>query len=196
MRITSLWPLQACTQWDALSHVYYEDKLYNGFPANSVTSQGATKNSIHAVGAAGGIVFSGSSAGRGSAIEASASSTGGAFDRTPKSSMKLPKRIMSKLAEAMWFLIRIGWWNQFYKTGVGTASWQWRELAHRGMASQARKSPQSPRITMRWKASTSGIRMRHSFRFTSSLSVTWACTWASCLNSRHYQRDCADDGRL
>jgi kynurenine formamidase len=34
-------PLQAATQWDALSHVYYEDKLYNGFPANSVTSLGA-----------------------------------------------------------------------------------------------------------------------------------------------------------
>jgi hypothetical protein len=26
-------PLQAATQWDALSHVYYEDQLYNGFPA-------------------------------------------------------------------------------------------------------------------------------------------------------------------
>ena len=34
-------PLQAATQWDALSHVYYEDYLYNGFPANSVTSAGA-----------------------------------------------------------------------------------------------------------------------------------------------------------
>ncbi|WP_328392673.1 cyclase family protein [Nocardia sp. NBC_00416] len=34
-------PLQAATQWDAFSHVYYDDKLYNGFPANSVTSQGA-----------------------------------------------------------------------------------------------------------------------------------------------------------
>jgi len=34
-------PLQAATQWDALSHVYYEDKLYNGFPAESVTSLGA-----------------------------------------------------------------------------------------------------------------------------------------------------------
>ncbi len=33
--------LQAATQWDALSHVYYEDKLYNGFPADSVTSFGA-----------------------------------------------------------------------------------------------------------------------------------------------------------
>jgi len=34
-------PLQAATQWDALSHVYYDDNLYNGFPADSVTSQGA-----------------------------------------------------------------------------------------------------------------------------------------------------------
>nr|ABP44883.1 conserved hypothetical protein [Mycolicibacterium gilvum PYR-GCK] len=34
-------PLQAATQWDAMSHVYYEDKLYNGFPADSVTSFGA-----------------------------------------------------------------------------------------------------------------------------------------------------------
>jgi kynurenine formamidase len=34
-------PLQAATQWDALSHVYYEEQLYNGFPADSVTSFGA-----------------------------------------------------------------------------------------------------------------------------------------------------------
>src|SRR5690606_24354811 len=34
-------PLQAATQWDALSHVYYDDQLYNGFPAGSVTSFGA-----------------------------------------------------------------------------------------------------------------------------------------------------------
>ncbi|EUA51229.1 cyclase family protein [Mycobacterium xenopi 3993] len=34
-------PLQAATQWDALSHVYYDDQLYNGFPASSVTSFGA-----------------------------------------------------------------------------------------------------------------------------------------------------------
>ena len=34
-------PLQAATQWDALSHVYYDDQLYNGFPAGSVSSLGA-----------------------------------------------------------------------------------------------------------------------------------------------------------
>jgi kynurenine formamidase len=34
-------PLQASTQWDALSHVYYDGQLYNGFSASSVTSAGA-----------------------------------------------------------------------------------------------------------------------------------------------------------
>src|ERR1700758_1359302 len=34
-------PLQAATQWDALSHVYYEDQLYNGFAAGLGTRMGA-----------------------------------------------------------------------------------------------------------------------------------------------------------
>ena len=42
-------PLQAATQWDALSHVYYDDQLYNGYPASSVTSFGATRDSIDKV---------------------------------------------------------------------------------------------------------------------------------------------------
>ena len=46
-------PLQAATQWDALSHVYYEDKLYNGFPADSVTSFGAFHCGIDKVDAKG-----------------------------------------------------------------------------------------------------------------------------------------------
>jgi kynurenine formamidase len=39
-------PLQAGSQWDALSHVYYDDYLYNGFPADSVGDLGAERNSI------------------------------------------------------------------------------------------------------------------------------------------------------
>ncbi|MCI0768922.1 MAG: cyclase family protein [Chloroflexi bacterium] len=39
-------PLQAGTQWDALAHVYYDGQLYNGYPASSVTSAGASKDSI------------------------------------------------------------------------------------------------------------------------------------------------------
>jgi kynurenine formamidase len=41
-------PLQAASQWDALSHVYYEDHLYNGFPASAVSSQGAARCGITA----------------------------------------------------------------------------------------------------------------------------------------------------
>jgi kynurenine formamidase len=52
-------PLQAATQWDALSHVYYDGKMYNDFDADNVTSQGATRLSIATVGMAGGIVSRG-----------------------------------------------------------------------------------------------------------------------------------------
>ncbi|MGK2949274.1 MAG: cyclase family protein [Acidimicrobiales bacterium] len=42
--------LQACTHWDALAHVSYEGKLYNGFPASSVTAErGAVRCGIHRV---------------------------------------------------------------------------------------------------------------------------------------------------
>lgn len=42
-------PLQSGTQWDALSHFFYEDKLYNGYPASTVTSLGAARDSIEPV---------------------------------------------------------------------------------------------------------------------------------------------------
>jgi kynurenine formamidase len=42
--------LQACTHWDALSHVSYEGLLYNGFPASTITAErGATRCGIHRV---------------------------------------------------------------------------------------------------------------------------------------------------
>lgn len=42
--------LQACTHWDALAHVSYQGKLYNGFPATSVTAErGAARCGIHRV---------------------------------------------------------------------------------------------------------------------------------------------------
>ena len=34
-------PSQASTQWDAVSHIYYDDQMYNGFPSSAVTSLGA-----------------------------------------------------------------------------------------------------------------------------------------------------------
>jgi kynurenine formamidase len=39
-------PLQAASQWDSLAHVHYDGKLYNGFPATTVTPHGAHHCSI------------------------------------------------------------------------------------------------------------------------------------------------------
>ncbi|MFT3853284.1 MAG: cyclase family protein [Ilumatobacteraceae bacterium] len=39
-------PLQSASQWDGLAHVYYDDQLYNGFPASDVGPHGAMHCSI------------------------------------------------------------------------------------------------------------------------------------------------------
>jgi kynurenine formamidase len=41
-----IFPLQCSTQWDALSHVFFEGKMYNGFSAEYVNSGGAYKNDV------------------------------------------------------------------------------------------------------------------------------------------------------
>ncbi|MBS1677718.1 MAG: cyclase family protein [Actinobacteria bacterium] len=43
-------PLQGATQWDGLAHVFYEGKLYNGFPAADVTPHGAKTLGIEQIG--------------------------------------------------------------------------------------------------------------------------------------------------
>jgi kynurenine formamidase len=50
-------PLQCATQWDSLAHVHYGGKLYNGFPASTITAAGAARNSIDKLGS--GIVSRG-----------------------------------------------------------------------------------------------------------------------------------------
>lgn len=42
-------PLQAATQWDAFSHIFFEGQGYNGRTPDTVTSLGAAHNSITAV---------------------------------------------------------------------------------------------------------------------------------------------------
>jgi len=42
-------PLQCGTQWDALGHISYDDKMWNGYDARRVDSNGARKNSIDTV---------------------------------------------------------------------------------------------------------------------------------------------------
>jgi kynurenine formamidase len=45
--------LQAATQWDALAHVFYDEQLYNGFPASTITEDGAQHCGLN--GAFGGV---------------------------------------------------------------------------------------------------------------------------------------------
>lgn len=42
-------PLQAATQWDALSHAFDRGKIYNGYDAKEVSSLGARRNGIEKV---------------------------------------------------------------------------------------------------------------------------------------------------
>ena len=39
-------PLQSGTQWDALSHIIFEDRIYNGYEATTVGAKGALRNDI------------------------------------------------------------------------------------------------------------------------------------------------------
>ena len=39
-------PLQCATQWDALAHILYRGKMYNGYEAHHVNSTGAKKNGM------------------------------------------------------------------------------------------------------------------------------------------------------
>lgn len=41
--------VQGGTQWDALCHIFYADRMYNDFPASAVTSAGASRNGIEKV---------------------------------------------------------------------------------------------------------------------------------------------------
>jgi kynurenine formamidase len=42
-------PLQCATQWDALSHVFYDDAYYSGFPVTTVTDEGASRLGIESL---------------------------------------------------------------------------------------------------------------------------------------------------
>lgn len=39
--------LQCATHWDGLGHVSYDNRIYNGFPADTITAFGASKCGIH-----------------------------------------------------------------------------------------------------------------------------------------------------
>jgi kynurenine formamidase len=107
-------PLQAATQWDALSHVYYERQLYNGYNANTITSLGATRNSIDQV-AKSGLV-----AGRGVLLDV-ARHNGLSYLRpgtkvTPEALTEVARAQDVDIREGDIILVRTGWWARYLET--------------------------------------------------------------------------------
>ena len=108
-------PLQAATQWDALSHAYYDGHLYNGFPADSVTSQGAIHCGIDKVDSKG-IVSRGvlldlvRHRGAETALEPGQ-------PITPEELDEVARAQGVTIGKGDIVLVRTGWWNKFLETG-------------------------------------------------------------------------------
>jgi kynurenine formamidase len=112
--------LQCGTQWDALSHTWYDDRLYNDVAPAAITSRGATRNSIDKVDVKG-IVS------RGVLIDAARER---GLDHLPPNTPIWPAdldRIVAaqdvEIRSGDIVLVRTGWWPQFAVTGDGAA---WR----------------------------------------------------------------------
>ncbi|MFJ9367573.1 cyclase family protein [Nocardia sp. NPDC101769] len=107
-------PLQTATQWDALSHVYYDGLLYNGFPAAAVTSFGAAKLGIEHVAERGGVV------GRGVLLDVARHHH---LDRLEAGTIVTPRDLQAtadaqdvELRPGDILLVRTGWWTRFLET--------------------------------------------------------------------------------
>jgi kynurenine formamidase len=110
-------PLQCATQWDALSHVYYEDKLYNGFPADSVTSFGARHCGIDKVDGKGitsrGVLLDvARHRGVDTFIELGNPITAEELDEVARA-----QGVTVSSGDIV--LVRTGWWARFLETGNG-----------------------------------------------------------------------------
>jgi kynurenine formamidase len=110
-------PLQAATQWDALSHVYYEDKLYNGFPADSVTSFGAFHCGIDKVDVKG-------IASRGVLLDVVAHRGEDVFCRpgnpiTPSELDEIAAKQGVTIGRGDIVVVHTGWWTRFLSAGDG-----------------------------------------------------------------------------
>ncbi|WP_329058040.1 cyclase family protein [Amycolatopsis sp. NBC_01480] len=110
-------PLQAATQWDALSHVYYDDLLFNGFPSSSVDRHGAHKLGIETQ--SKGIV------GRGVLLDVAAHLEVDwlAADHviTPEQLDEVAGRQGVEVGAGDIVLIRTGWRRKFVREGDGRA---------------------------------------------------------------------------
>jgi kynurenine formamidase len=136
-------PLQAGTQWDALSHVYYDGKLYNGFPATAVTSFGASRCSIDKVDVKG--ITS-------KAVLLDVAQHRGVPHLAPNTSISpedleaVEEKQGVRVTEGDIVLVRTGWWSTFLENRDGEAwtagspgvSWRVAEWLHtRGAAAIA-----------------------------------------------------------
>jgi kynurenine formamidase len=126
-------PLQAATQWDALAHVYYDGKMYNGVSSEAVTSQGATKNSIATVGAAGGIVS------RGVLLDVAGHRGVDFIDGgptiTPQDLDEVAKAQGVTIGRGDVVCVRTGWFSKFHETGDASnlgngLNWRCAEWLH------------------------------------------------------------------
>ena len=111
-------PLQAATQWDALSHVYYEDKLYNGFPASSVTSLGAFHLRDRQGGRQGHYLARGAARHRAAARRRDVLRDSESRSRQPNSTQP-PRTQGVTVTPGDIVLVRTGWWARFLQTGDG-----------------------------------------------------------------------------
>ncbi|MFE3054245.1 cyclase family protein [Nocardia sp. NPDC059239] len=129
-------PLQTATQWDALSHVYYDGLLYNGYPAAAVTSFGAAKLGIEHVAERGGVV------GRGVLLDVARHHN---LDRLEAGTVVTPHDLQAtadaqdvELRPGDILLVRTGWWTRFLETrraaewfgGSPGLSWRCAEWLH------------------------------------------------------------------
>jgi kynurenine formamidase len=126
-------PLQAATQWDALSHVYYEEKLYNGFPSSDVNSQGAARCGIGAA-IHKGIVSRGVllDAVRYRGLEVCLDAEN---QVTPEELDAIAEAQGVKVESGDVVLVHTGWWSDFKRTGnrmapVAGLHWRCAEWLH------------------------------------------------------------------
>jgi kynurenine formamidase len=114
-------PLQAATQWDALSHIYYEGQMYNGFSAGTVTSFGASKCSIDKVDVKGivsrGVLLDVAGARGVDTIDPALPSI------APEELDAVAKAQGVQITPGDIVLVRTGWWTGFKQTRDRSRSW-------------------------------------------------------------------------
>ncbi len=110
-------PLQCATQWDALSHVYYDQQLYNGYSADTCTSLGASKDGIDKVARAGQVV------GRGVLLDIAhlkgESQLGAGAVVTPDDLDAAAEAERVEIREGDIIMVRTGWRQEFLRTREG-----------------------------------------------------------------------------